>query len=58
VLFTFAREAAGALGTRLSLATENLYSSGVLRAAVIEDSCGATSLRGAKRRSNPPFLSR
>jgi hypothetical protein len=63
-LFNFAREAAGALGTRHSLRPLFFWANGFLqklgriapreRGVVFE--IEATSLRGAKRRSNPFFL--
>src|SRR5258705_9822587 len=60
VLFTFAREAAGALGTGIPcalyfLGERFLQDSGASRREIAES--WLTSLRGAKRRSNPLFFS-
>src|SRR5258705_8811231 len=60
VLFTFAREAAGALGTGIPcalyfLGERFLQDSDASRREIAES--WLTSLRGAKRRSNPLFFS-
>src|SRR6266480_2594885 len=54
----FAREAVGALGTRHSLRPLFLGERFLQKLGRIAPrECGATSLRGAKRRSNPRFYS-